>query len=73
MQFIKKTMFNTFNGWKAKGRVVMAGEKSQYKNQFNDGMFHRSQTCLKNGVETITVYRDKGGRFIRQTTTIRQG
>ena len=61
-------MYNTFNGWKAKGRSVMAGERSTFKNEYNDSMFHKSQTCLTNGVETITVYRDRQGRFVKQTT-----
>lgn len=63
-------MYSTFNGWKLKGRRVMAGERGSHRNEYGDMMFHKSQTCLKNGVETITVYRDTRGRFVRTITTI---
>lgn len=65
-------MHNTFNGWKLKGRRVMAGEKGQFRNEYGDMMFHKSQTCLKDGIETITVYRDRTGRFVKQTTRVTQ-
>ena len=63
--------FNTFNGWKKRGRVVMQGERGQYENEYGDKMFHRSQTTLIGGVEKITVYRDRYGRFIKKTVEIR--
>ena len=63
--------YNTFNGWKKRGRVVMQGERGQYENEYGDKMFHRSQTTLIGGVEKITVYRDRSGRFIKQTVEIR--
>lgn len=65
-------MYNTFNGWRLKGRQVMAGERGSHRNEYGDMMFHKSQTCLRNGIETITVYRDSRGRFIKQTTRITQ-
>lgn len=58
--------FNTFNGWKLKGRVVEAGQKGQFRNEYGDMMFSKEQTCLMGGVEKITVYRDRSGRFVRQ-------
>lgn len=63
-------MYNTFNGWKLKGRRVMAGERGSHRNEYGDYMFHKSQTCLKDGIETITVFRDHKGRFIKQTTRV---
>ena len=63
--------FNTFNGWKKRGRVVMQGERGQHENEYGDKMFHRSQTTLIGGVEKITVYRDRYGRFIKKTVEIR--
>jgi hypothetical protein len=64
-------MFNTFNGWKKRGRVVMQGERGRYENEYGDKMFHKSQTCLVGGVERITVYRDHYGRFVKKTVEIR--
>lgn len=64
-------VYRTFNGWKQRGRVVMSGERSEFKNEYGDAMFHRSQTCLRNGIEAIVVYRDPRGRFVKQTTTVR--
>lgn len=61
-------MYNTFNGWKLRGRVVMAGERGTFRNEYGDKMFHKSQTCLIGGTEKITVYRDQFGRFVKQTT-----
>lgn len=61
-------MHNTFNGWKKRGRVVMAGQRGEYENEYGDKMFHKSQTCPIGGVERITVYRDNSGRFVKQTT-----
>ena len=61
-------MYSTFNGWKKKGRVVMAGQRGQFENEYGDKMFHKDQTTLIGGVERITVYRDPYGRFIKQTT-----
>lgn len=63
-------MYNTFAGWKLRGRTVMAGERGSHRNEYGDYMFHKSQTCLTNGVESITVYRDNRGRFIKQITRI---
>lgn len=61
-------MHNTFNGWKKRGRVVMAGQRGEYENEYGDKMFHERQTCLIGGVERITVYRDNSGRFVKQVT-----
>lgn len=64
-------MYNTFNGWKLKGRVVDAGQRGQYRNEYGDFMFHKSQTKPLGPVETITVYRDDRGRFVRETRVVR--
>ena len=63
-------MHNTFNGWKLRGRVVAAGERGAFRNEYGDKMFHRSQTVPIGGVEKIVVYRDNRGRFVRSTTVI---
>lgn len=59
----------TFAGWKREGRVVMAGQRSRYRNEYGDPMFSRDQTTPIGGVERITVYRDTQGRFVKQTVT----
>ena len=61
-------MYCTFNGWKRQGRVVAAGEKGQYRNEYGDKMFSKDQTVPIGGVERITVYRDVYGRFVKQVT-----
>lgn len=61
-------MYKTFAGWKLIGRVVDKGQKGQYRNEYGDYMFHRSQTKILGPVERITVYRDNRGRFIRSET-----
>lgn len=63
--------YNTFNGWKKRGRVVMQGERGQFENEYGDKMFHRGQTTLIGGIEKITVYRDRSGRFIKKIVEIR--
>lgn len=65
-------MYKTFNGWKLAGRVVAAGERGCYRNEYGDMMFHRSKTIKRGSVETIRVYRDEVGRFIRKETRIVQ-
>jgi len=62
--------YSTFNGWKLQGRVVKQGERGQYRNEYGDKMFHRSQTTPIGGVERITVYRDSYGRFVKKTIEI---
>lgn len=61
-------MYKTFNGWRLVGRVVDQGQRGVFRNEYGDMMFHKSQTKRKGPVETITVYRDEFGRFIRATT-----
>lgn len=61
-------MYNTFNGWKKRGRVVAAGQRGSFENEYGDKMFHRNQTVAKGPVEVIRVYRDPYGRFIRRET-----
>lgn len=58
----------TFNGWKREGRVVKQGQRSAFRNEYGDAMFYRHQTESIGGVERITVYRDRAGRFVKQTT-----
>jgi hypothetical protein len=58
--------YSTFNGWKLQGRVVMQGEKGQFRNEYGDKMFARNQTTPIGGIERITVYRDTRGRFVKQ-------
>jgi len=65
-------MYGTFNGWKKQGRVVSAGERGTHYNEYGDKMFHRSQTVPIGGIERITVYRDRTGRFVKQTTVTTQ-
>lgn len=61
--------YGTFNGWKKQGRVVCQGQKCTHYNEYGDAMFHRSQTKPIGNIETIRVYRDPLGRFVKQTTT----
>lgn len=63
-------MHKTFNGWRLQGRVVMAGERGEFRNEYGDMMFHRRQTTPIGGVEKIVVYRDNRGRFVKQTTVV---
>ncbi len=42
-----RSVWNTFNGWKQLGRVVAAGERSSYRNEYGDKMFHKSQTVCR--------------------------
>ena len=58
----------TFDGWKRAGRVVMAGQRKAFVNEYGDAMFYRNQTKPLGGVEQITVYRDTRGRFVKQVT-----
>lgn len=37
-------MYNTFNGWKRQGRVVIIGERGIYRNEYGDKMYHIGQT-----------------------------
>lgn len=60
-------MYKTFNGWKKVGRVVMQGQRGQFENEYGDKMFSLEQTCPIGGVERITVYRDRNGRFVKKT------
>lgn len=63
-------MYKTFNGWKLAGRVVAAGQRGGFRNEYGDKMFHVSQTIPKGRVEVIRVYRDPYGRFIRKETVV---
>jgi len=59
-------MYKTFNGWKLAGRVVCQGERGAFRNEYGDKMFHINQTVKRGSVETIRVYRDPLGRFVRK-------
>lgn len=37
-------MYQTFNGWKRNGRVVIQGTKGLFRNEYGDYMYHVSQT-----------------------------
>jgi len=51
-------MYNTFNGWKLRGRVVRCGERGAFRNEYGDMMFHRTQTKKKGKpVEVVVVAR----------------
>lgn len=55
----------TFNGWKKSGRVVKAGERAVSYNEYGDAVFGIHQTKRIGDIETITIYRDRSGRFVR--------
>lgn len=60
-------MYQTYNGWKLRGRQVRFGEKGCFRNEYGDYMFHKSQTKSVHddeSVEVILVKRDRYGRFI---------
>jgi len=40
-------MYKTYNGWRQEGRVVIAGERGVYRNEYGDYMFHINQTKFK--------------------------
>ena len=59
--------YNTYNGWKLRGRQVMEGERGHFRNKYGDMMFSRDQTVrkLKDDYELVMVRRCKyTGRFI---------
>ena len=57
--------YNTYNGWKLRGRQVMEGERGLFRNEYGDMMFSRDQTIKKFSYELILVRRCKyTGRFI---------
>lgn len=68
MRFKNMNNFRTYNGWRAAGRVVMAGQRGIRRNEYGDFLFAFDQTCEKNPgkLERITVYRDSTGRFVRK-------
>ena len=37
-------MYNTFNGWKLRGRVVAVGERGSHRNVYGDMMYSIYQT-----------------------------
>lgn len=56
-------MYNTYNGWKLQGRSVDFGQKGQYRNEYGDMMFHKSQT-VRTAIKKLTVYLDRSGRVV---------
>ena len=36
--------YNTYNGWKLRGRQVMEGERGLFRNEYGDMMFSLYQT-----------------------------
>lgn len=59
--------FNTYNGWKLRGRQVAGGEKGLFRNEYGDYMFSKAQTIpIYKDVEVIVVKRDRYGRFVKQ-------
>lgn len=59
--------YNTYNGWKLEGRQVEIGEVGQYRNEYGDYMFHKSQTIPRTR-KKVTVYRDRFGSVVRKET-----
>lgn len=57
-------MYKTFNGWRQIGRVVAAGEKGLFNNEYGDAMFSKSQTVPK-GKQVTTYYNQFGSRIRR--------
>lgn len=49
-------MYSTFNGWKLQGRVVEYGQKSQFRNEYGDKMFHINQTVLRGAPNYPRLY-----------------
>lgn len=58
-------MYNTFNGWKKRGRVVASGERGSHYNEYGDMLFHVSQTVPKGRTKRVEVYYDSYGRRVR--------
>lgn len=59
--------YNTFAGWKLRGRVVDVGERGQFRNKCGDYMFHKSQT-VRVATKEVVVYRTPTGRRVRTET-----
>lgn len=59
--------YNTYNGWKLRGRQVMEGQRGQFRNEYGDWMFSRDQTVseFKDSYELVLVKRDRFGRFVK--------
>lgn len=57
-------MYKTFNGWKKVGRVVSAGEKSSFLNEYGDAMFSKFQTVPRG--RQVTTYYDNLGYRVRR-------
>lgn len=59
--------YNTYNGWKLRGRQVMEGERGLFRNEYGDWMFSRDQTVseFKDSYELVLVKRDRFGRFVK--------
>lgn len=56
--------YNTYNGWKLRGRQVMEGERGIFRNEYGDWMFSRDQT-VSEFKDSFEVRRCKyTGRFI---------
>lgn len=53
-------MYNTFNGWKLRGRVVEYGSVSHIRNEYGDKMFHVSQTVPRGS----NLYYDRPRRAV---------
>lgn len=59
--------YNTYNGWKLRGRQVLAGERGLFRNEYGDYMFSRAQTKpILDDYEVIVIKRDRYGRFVKQ-------
>lgn len=58
-------MYNTYNGWKLRGRSVYAGERGAFRNEYGDMMFHKSQT-VRTASKKVTIYRDRFGYVVRK-------
>ncbi len=59
--------YNTYNGWKLRGRQVMEGERGRFRNEYGDWVFSRDQTVseFKDSYELVLVKRDRFGRFVK--------
>ena len=59
--------YNTYNGWKLRGRQVMEGQRGLFRNEYGDWMFSRGQTVskFKDSYELVLVKRDRFGRFVK--------
>lgn len=60
-------IYNTYNGWKLRGRQVMEGQRGLFRNEYGDWMFSLNQTVnrFRGSYGLVLVKRDLFVRFVK--------